>query len=66
MVAPLQERMEEWKRSVVNLDRDHAKGIAFIKVSLPAVFADLLILNSLLSFWFEEETWSQAFMLDMR
>lgn len=25
MIIPLQERMEEWKRSVVALDRDHAK-----------------------------------------
>jgi len=28
MIIPLQERMEEWKRSVVTLDRDHAKGNA--------------------------------------
>lgn len=45
MVAPLQERIEEWKRLVVSLDRDHAKGIeSCVKVSLPAVFAVLLIL----------------------
>ena len=26
LVTPLQERTEEWKRNVVQLDKDHAKG----------------------------------------
>lgn len=27
LVAPLQEKMEEWKRNVAQMDKDHAKGI---------------------------------------
>ena len=26
LVGPLQEKMEEWKKTVVLLDKDHAKG----------------------------------------
>ncbi len=26
LVNPMQERMEEWKKNVVQLDKDHAKG----------------------------------------
>lgn len=26
LVGPLQEKMEEWKKTVVQLDKDHAKG----------------------------------------
>jgi hypothetical protein len=26
LVVPLQEKLEDWKKSVVNLDKDHAKG----------------------------------------
>ena len=26
LVTPLQEKTEEWKKSVVQLDKDHAKG----------------------------------------
>ncbi len=29
MVSPLQERMDDWKKSVVTLDREHAKGKLF-------------------------------------
>jgi len=26
MVAPLQERMDDWKKTVVTLDREHTRG----------------------------------------
>jgi hypothetical protein len=26
LVVPLQEKLEDWKKSVVGLDKDHAKG----------------------------------------
>jgi len=26
LVIPLQERMEDWKRTVVHLDKEHSKG----------------------------------------
>ena len=26
LVVPLQEKLEDWKKTVVNLDKDHAKG----------------------------------------
>jgi hypothetical protein len=26
LVVPLQEKLEDWKKSVINLDKDHAKG----------------------------------------
>jgi hypothetical protein len=34
LVVPLQEKLEDWKKSVVNLDKDHAKGKKKIKVNL--------------------------------
>lgn len=27
LILPLQEKLEDWKKTVVNLDKDHAKGI---------------------------------------
>lgn len=29
LVAPLQEKLEDWKKNVVNLDKEHAKGNNF-------------------------------------
>lgn len=26
LVAPLQEKLEDWKKNVINLDKEHAKG----------------------------------------
>lgn len=26
LIIPLQEKLEEWKKTVLNLDKDHAKG----------------------------------------
>ena len=30
LVAPLQEKMEEWKRNVAQMDKDHAKGMKLL------------------------------------
>lgn len=32
LVMPLQERIEDWKRSLINLDKEHAKGKIFYKI----------------------------------
>jgi len=26
LVLPLQEKLEDWKKSLINLDKEHAKG----------------------------------------
>lgn len=30
LVIPLQEKLEDWKKTVINLDKDHAKGILIV------------------------------------
>lgn len=32
LVMPLQERIEDWKRSLINLDKEHAKGTISYKI----------------------------------
>lgn len=27
LILPLQDKLEEWKKTVLNLDKEHAKGI---------------------------------------
>lgn len=27
LIVPLQEKLEDWKRTVLNLDKEHAKGL---------------------------------------
>lgn len=53
LVAPLQEKMEEWKRNVAQMDKDHAKGIklffffintCYILFSLYSLFKDIPLL----------------------
>ena len=34
MVIPMQERLEEWKKSSIQLDKDHAKGKAPLSISI--------------------------------
>lgn len=31
LVNPLQEKLEDWKKTLVNLDKDHSRGILLIK-----------------------------------
>lgn len=31
LVVPLQEKIEDWKKAVINLDKEHAKGKEMIK-----------------------------------
>jgi len=32
LVAPLQERMEDWKKAVVSLDREHSRGWFYLSL----------------------------------
>ena len=34
MVIPMQERLEEWKKSSIQLDKDHAKGKTQLSISI--------------------------------
>lgn len=36
LINPLQERIEDWKKSVNQLDKDHAKGGRVLGLGLPA------------------------------
>jgi len=33
VVGPLQEKMDDWKKAVTALDKDHAKGDSIIRLS---------------------------------
>lgn len=33
LVVPLQEKIEEWKKAVINLDKEHAKGKQLVLIT---------------------------------
>lgn len=49
LINPLQEQMEEWKRGVNTLDKDHAKG-GMNKKNLPIIVGNSSIGNLLALF----------------
>ena len=50
LVTPLQDRIEEWKKTANQLDKDHAKG------EHPASTSDVILFLSDVSHWRESDT----------
>lgn len=45
LVIPLQEKLEEWKKAVINLDKEHAKGKLPYLYSLETILEFIVVIE---------------------